>query len=327
MNPPITYASRLGPCIARYIGLKQALGRQYTREHNILRHLDAFLATQDADCTVDTFGAWCATLSHLTPSVRRAWMRIVRNLCLYRQRSEPSCFVPDPSGFPSPHRATRPHLFTCEEITRALRTIEELPPSSASPLRRDVFRLAIVLLYTAGLRRGEVVRLTLGDYDLAGRTLTIRASKFHKSRLVPLSVSAASEMETYLVKRRRFPSHCDAPLLYHTCCPSPFYTGAGLAQGLRDIFRRADIRTASGKLPRVHDLRHSFAHQALLRWYQAGVDVQAKLPALATYMGHVSVVSTYHYLSMFEPFAEAASERFARHCRPFIDDVNAGDAL
>lgn len=326
MNPPITYASLLGPCIARYIGLKQALGRQYTREHYILRHLDAFLATQDADCTADAFGAWCATIIHLTPTVRRAWMQIVRNLCLYRQRSEPSCFVPDPSSFPSPQRAIRPHFFTYEEITRTLRTIEELPPSPASPLRREVFRLAIVLLYTAGLRRGEVVRLTLGDYDLAGRTLTIRASKFHKSRLVPLSATAASEMEVYLAKRRRFPSHCDAPLLYHPCRPSPFYTGAGLARSLRDIFRRADIRTASGKLPRVHDLRHSFAHEALLRWYRAGVDIQAKLPALATYMGHVSVVSTSHYLSMFEPFAEAASERFARHCHPFIDDANAGDS-
>ncbi|WP_280554662.1 tyrosine-type recombinase/integrase [Halomonas sp. 25-S5] len=326
MNPPITYASLLGPCIARYIELKQTLGRQYTREHYILRHLDAFLATQDADCTADAFGAWCATLSHLTPGVRRAWMQIVRNLCLYRQRSEPSCFVPDPRGFPSPHRAARPHLFTREEIIRALRTIEELPPSPASPLRREVFRLAIVLLYTAGLRRREVVGLTLGDYDFVERTLTIRASKFHKSRLVPLSATAANEMEAYFVKRQHYSSDSDDPLLYHPCRPLPCYTGAGLARGLRDIFRRADIRTASGRLPRVHDLRHSFAHEALLRWYRAGVDVQAKLPALATYMGHVSVVSTYYYLSMFEPFAEAASERFARHCRPFIDEAYAGDA-
>jgi integrase len=65
-------------------------------------------------------------------------------------------------------------------------------------------------------------------------------------------------------------------------------------------------------------MRHTFAHAALLRWYHAGIDIEAKLPALAAYMGHVSIVSTQYYLSFFEPVAEKASERFARHCAPFV---------
>ena len=87
---------------------------------------------------------------------------------------------------------------------------------------------------------------------------------------------------------------------------------------MRALFRRADIRTATGHLPRTHDFRHAFAVNALLRWYRAGLDVQAKLPFLAVYMGHVSVVSTAHYLQFVEPLATAASARFADHCGDLV---------
>jgi len=312
--------SKLGSIIDRYLSLKQALGRKYTTERSVLAHLDRFLAKQGhkVEFTAESFARWCATIDHLTPGVRRSWMRIARNLCLYRRRSEPTCFVPDPAGFPKPHQPRRPHLFTPQEIVRLLRATNDLRPHSNSPLRREVFRLAIVLLYTAGLRRGELVRLTLSDYDSAERTLHIRATKFHKSRLVPLSCDATREMDEYLRVRQNLPQAVDGPLLCNWSRGLRPYTGAGLGQGLRQLFQSTEIRTASGGLPRTHDLRHGFAHQALLRWYQAGVDVHTKLPALATYMGHVSIVSTQHYLSLLEPFAQEASERFDRHCQLFL---------
>ena len=257
MTPPLALASRLGPFVERFLALKQALGRQYDLERNILRHLDRFLAAQAAELTAETFSLWSATISHLTPGVRRNWMRVARNLCLYRQRSEPACFVPDPSAFPRPHVPRRPHLYAADEIARLLHATVDLRAASTSPLRREVFHLAVVLLYTAGLRRGELVRLTLSDYDPAERTLTIRESKFHKSRLVPLSPDAASEMAAYLVVRRRLGHAGDAPLLCNCSRPGlRGYTGAGLAQGLRQLIRHAGIRTATGTLPHVHDMRH-----------------------------------------------------------------------
>ena len=76
--------------------------------------------------------------------------------------------------------------------------------------------------------------------------------------------------------------------------------------------------TATGQLPRIHDIRHGFAVNALLRWYRQGLDVQTKLPLLATYMGHVSIVSTHYYLAFVEPLRAAASARFARHCGALI---------
>ncbi len=324
MSQHSPFLSKIGRVIARYLSLKQALGRKYTTERGVFVHLDRFLATQghEVELTAETFVRWCATIDHLTSGVQRSWMRIARNLCLYRRRSEPNCFVPDPAGFPKPHQPRRPHLFTPEEIVRLLRATDDLQPHSTSPLHREVFRLAIVLLYTAGLRRGELVRLILSDYDPAERTLQIRDTKFHKSRLVPLSCDATREMEEYLRARRNLPHTADAPLLCNWRRGLRPYTGAGLGQGLRQLFQSADIRTASGGFPRVHDLRHGFAHQALLRWYRAGVDIHTKLPALATYMGHVSIVSTQHYLALLEPFAQEASERFDRHCQPFLDPAS-----
>ena len=111
----------------------------------------------------------------------------------------------------------------------------------------------------------------------------------------------------------------DSPLLWHR---SPHtaggYSGGGLGGAMRALFRRAGVRTATGRPSRTHDFRHGFAVNALLRWYRAGVDVQTKLPFLAAYMGHVSIVSTAYYLQFVELLASAASARFADHCGTLI---------
>jgi integrase len=323
MSNSHAFCSPLGPAIASYLSLKRALGRRFATETVTLANLDRFLVARHADdaLTPDDFAAWSLTLAHLTPTVRRNRMRIVRGLCLYLRRSDPDCFVPDPSGFPAPHSPCRPHIFTEEQIVRLLRIAAGLARTSTSPLRAEVYRLAIVLLFTAGLRRGELVRLVLSDYDATERTLLVRASKFHKSRLVALSQDGAREMDRYLQARRRLPHDGDDPVLVSSSGGLRPYAGASIAMGLRGLFRCADIRTAKGRLPRVHDLRHSYAVHALLRWYRAGVDVQAKLPVLATAMGHVSIASTAYYLALVEPIAEAASVRFAQHCRGLLTAV------
>ena len=181
-------------------------------------------------------------------------------------------------------------------------------------------RLAIVLLSPTKLRRGELTRLTVGDYDLPHRTLAIRESKFHKSRLVPVSADTAHEIEHLIAVRGRWrlPVGADSPLLWHRHPPTGGYSGGGLGGAMRALFRRAGVQTATGHLPRTHDFRHGFAVNALLRWYRAGLDVQSKLPFLAAYMGHVSIVSTAYYLQFVEPLAVAASALFADRCGALI---------
>jgi integrase len=326
MSAARSFTSIAGPDLAAYVALKQALGRRFATEAAVLADLDAFLAGHARDLSAESFAAWCLTLGRLTPTVRRNWMRIARNACLYRRRRDPRCFVPDPTGFPARHAPVRPHIFTEDEVAGLLRAAATLSPGSTSPLYAQGMRLAVVLLYTAGLRRGELVRLVLSDYDPAARTLLIRASKFHKSRVVALSTDAAGELEQFLTARRLLLSHAvDAPLLV-TWRRSGVraYSDGGLGQALRRLVRGTSIRTVGHRTPRVHDLRHTYAVHVLLRWYHQGVDVQAKLPVLATAMGHVSIVSTAYYLTMLAPVADVASQRFARHCDPWLAALPGG---
>jgi integrase len=176
-------------------------------------------------------------------------------------------------------------------------------------------RLAVVILYTAGLRRGELLRLTLADIDLDAGVLRIHESKFHKSRFVPLSPDAHRELRAYLKKRLASPfcASPKSPLLCNCSRGLRGYTGTGLSQGIQSLFQSGCVRSSDGRRPRVHDFRHSFAVQALLRWYRQDADVQSNLPKLAMYMGHVSIVSTAYYLQWIPDLAEAASRRFARH--------------
>ena len=323
MNHPNVFTSVLGPTITEYVALKRALGRRYDGEQRVFAALDAFLATTGSDLTPDTFTRWCRTQEHLTSTVRRHRMRLVRHLALYRRRREPSCYVPDAVLFPVRHQPAQPYIFTHAEIARLLQQANALKSSRDCPLRSQLFSLAITLLYTAGLRRGELLRLTLGDYDQRQGTLRIRESKFHKSRLVPLSADAIEQLDRYIEarKQRRLPAAPQTALVWNKRGGGRAYSATGFYSTLRRLFQAAAIRKPDGRLPRIHDLRHGFAVHALQRWYSAGEDVQAKLPLLSIYMGHVSITSTQYYLKWTEPLANAASERFAKHCAHLVQPL------
>jgi integrase len=228
--------------------------------------------------------------------------------------------MPDPSQFPSDQEPVQPYIFPAQEVARLVRATADLKPNYRSPLRREVFRLAIVLLYTTGLRHGELRRLTVGDYDSREHTLLVRASKFHKSRLLPLSPDGVRELNAYLVARQAqgLSLAAEAPLLWNRAQGGRPYTAVGLGAGVRLLLKATGINTPSGRRPRIHDFRHTFAVHALVRWYREGVDVQAKLPYLATYLGHVSIVSTQYYLHFVEELSQCASDRFAQHCGSLV---------
>jgi integrase len=288
----------------------------------IFRRLDRFLIScRAADLTRETFTAWGESMTSLQANTRLTLLRAVYHFCLFRRREHPHSFVPDPTQFPPRGPRPLPYIFSEADIVCLLATAEDLAPHKASPLHCEVARVGIVILYTTGLRRGELVRLTLGDYKEADRVFHVRRTKFDKSRLVPLSVDATIELDRYLTARRQVgaPRDGDAPLLVHNHGGRFLgYTGAAFGSLLRKVIRAAGIRTSQGRVPRVHDFRFTFAVQALLRWYRAGVDVQTRLPALATYLGHASVVSTQYYLTFFKATAEAASERFHTHSAAWL---------
>jgi integrase len=322
---PPAAESWLSPVLRRYLDLQQALGRGFANERRVLETFAAVVArTGAAALTPGVFATWCHTQTHVTPGVRRSRMRIVRNFCLYHRRTAPQGFVPDPASFPHPHQPVRPHLFSDAEILRLLAATGALRPVARCPLRRPFFRVALILLATTGIRRGELLRLTVQDYDPQTATLAIRASKFHKSRLLPLAADASQALATHLAARPPARRRPEAPLLWNGYADGRTYTASGLTDGLQELLRLTGIRTADGRWPRVHDYRHAFALRVLLRWYAAGVDLHAKLPLLATYLGHVSLASTEYYLPFIPELARAASSRFGDRYGALVEPLALG---
>jgi integrase/recombinase XerD len=312
------FSSSLGPVFRRYVELKRVLGRDFSLGSRVLHSLDQFLDNLDnnsPDLTSKAFEQWCQAQEKVSSGVRRSRMRTVYNFCLYRRRTEPHCFVPNPAVFPLANPDVRPYIFSESDTARLLTASSRLRRFSTSPLRPEVIGLAISLLYTTGMRRGELLGLTVSDYDPKEGTLLIRNSKFHKSRLLPIHQGMVNEINHHLQLRRKWhlPMKSETPLIWNSIGGGRPYTATGLRLSLRTLFNQCDIRTAKGHSPRIHDFRFSFAANALLRWYRAGVDVGSKLPFLATYLGHVSIASTYYYLQFIEPLRTLASKRFAHH--------------
>lgn len=306
--------------VTAYLHNRHALGRTYDKEEYTLKRLRRFLLSEGAhDLDEQLFDRWRAPFYRLSHRTRIIRERTVYNFCLYRRRIDRQCYVPDPSTFARAKPLPLPRIIEREQVIRLLRHVCALMPTAREPLRPMVLRLAILLLYTSGLRRGELQRLTLGDVDARRGVLFIRQSKFHKSRWVPLSPSMCSELRSYLKARQRagFATAASTPLLCHA--RGQAYTGAGINRALTELFDRIGIRDQNGRRPRVQDFRHSFAVAALLRWYENGADVQVNLPKLALYMGHVSIVSTAYYLRWMPAVVARAGERFGRAFGHVVD--------
>jgi integrase/recombinase XerD len=320
-------AVALAAAIAKFVAHQRTFGRNYSVQEYVLKALRRFVARQGAsDLSGLIFERWCKAEQHLSPNTRYGRQLLVRKLCLFRERYEPGCFVPDCSIFARPRPHPPPVIIARTQIAQLLGAADELAPSRYSPLRPAVMRIAIILLYTAGLRRGEVVRLQLGDVDAQHGVVHIRQSKFHKSRWVPLSSDAVRELRSYLRRRLRksYDLRPSAPLLCNASrCYGRVgwhaYAGATLGQELTALFEQVGVHDAQGRRPRVQDMRHSFAVEALSRCYRAGGDVQTHLPKLALYMGHVSIISTAHYLHFIPEVAALASKRFGRRFSYLVD--------
>jgi len=278
-----SFHSSIAAELIDYISLKQALGRSFQNASIILSYLDRFLCeigAPPADLSAETFRRWCQTMGSVSSTTRLARMHIVRNFCLYRRRRAPDCFIPDPIQFPKASPRAEPYIFSDIEVAKLLHHSNSIPVLVRSPLRAATTRLAIILLYTTGIRRGELLRLTRTDYNPLEQTLAIHSSKFYKSRILPLPSDVAIEVEAFLKKhksvRPRLPD--DAPLILNTRCGGQAYSGTQLRDTLHMLFNLAGIKKPDGRLPRIHDFRFSFAVNVLLRWYRGGFNVRLMMP-------------------------------------------------
>jgi integrase/recombinase XerD len=253
------FSSSLAASLQAYVDLKRALGRRFDAVTHTLISMDRFLKAGKYK-TLDSasFEGWCRTHGGVASGVRRARMRDVRNFCLHHKRIEPDCFVPDLSTFPAQHQRILPHILSETDVARLLNAAAGLKRRGDAPLRPEMTRLAIVLLYTTGLRRGELLNLIVRDYDSNESTLHVRETKFFKSRILPLNAEIAEEIDRYLQARakRGLPTSPDTKMIRSMRQGGQSYKGPALRSSIRLLLKECHIATAHGKLPRIHDFRH-----------------------------------------------------------------------
>jgi integrase/recombinase XerD len=221
---------------------------------------------------------------------------------------------PLPTTVPRLPPQQTPYVYSTEELRRLVDATEVLRIGN-SPQVPAMYRTLILLLYGTGMRIGEALSLTLQDVDLTEQLITIRDTKFFKTRLVPIGPRLNLELAGHTNRRRLLP-------IRHGEMSPLFTTRGGRAwHYARVISRFQDVRRAAGivcpagepRPPRLHDLRHTAAVHRVVAWYQTGQDVQLLLPQLATYLGHVDIRSTQRYLQMTPDLLQAASQRFVQY--------------
>lgn len=252
--------------------------------------------------------AWARLPKAASPLYWARRLDIVRRFARYRIAADPHTEIPPPKLLGPSYRRTQPHIYSDDEIAALMGAAAELRPPSG--LRPHTYPALFGLLASTGLRISEALRLGRADVDLRAAVLTIRETKFHKSRLVPLHLSTTTALEAYVERRDRhqpfaqaetfFISDRGAPLNYRTVCSTFVELRRRLGWASHD----------SGRLPRIHDLRHSFACRRLLAWYRDGAEIHQKMLALSTYLGHVSVANTYWYLTAVPDLMAIVSSRF-----------------
>ena len=298
--------STLAEHAQNYLTVRRALGFKLVGEGVLLAEFVACAEHAGQHTITTEFAlAWARRPVGGSRNYLSRRLRAVRSFARYLHALDPACEIPPLELLPASKYRPAPYLYSDEEILALMTAAGALHP----PLRAATFRTIIGLLACTGLRIGEALRLDRDDVDTSHGLLTVRDSKFGKSREVLLHPSTVTALQKYGEIRDRL-------------CPHPkersfFITTRGtriahptIYLPFRTLLEQAGVtHPMPGRHVRVHDLRHSFAVRTLLGWYRDGGDVQARMPLLSTYMGHVDPAATFWYLSAAPELLALAAER------------------
>lgn len=299
--------------IKAFLQFKRALGRKYRTEAAALRLLDAYLAEhritalQQIDSRIiDAFLAsrpreHARSYNHLIGAVRRFFdWALMQGMVDHNPVTASSRRV---SG------QRIPYLFSLDDARRLLEVARSLRSCSRGPHRALVYETVFALLYGLGLRVGEVSRLLVGDVRFDDATLLIRDTKFYKSRLVPFGPRMGERLARYVEQRHGTHPRSEAPLFSFT--KRGAVNECTFSLTFHSLLPRLGLHIPTGVCaPRLHDLRRAFAVGTLLRWYRSGIDPNARLLHLSTFLGHVDPASTAVYLTITEEPLQEADRRF-----------------
>lgn len=297
-----------------YIVLKRALGAVFSVDARLLRSFCRSLG----DISVAAISPeLCLAFCRGSGPPTRFWLRkheALRGFFRYlvgRGHLEASPLLEPP---PRIRSTFQPYIYSHDELRRLLDATATCL-SDRSRLTPLTLRTLLLLIYAAGLRAGEALRLRCCDVDCRNRLVTIWNTKFFKSRLLPVGAALAAALERHRNDRERLPLLDGERSPLFSRRSGRAISLAGLEAAFVRLRDRVGIRRPATERwqPRIHDLRATFAVHRLLAWYRDGRDVQARLPLLATYMGHVNLSGTQTYLSMTPELLAEASLRFERY--------------
>jgi integrase len=292
-----------------YLRLRRGLGFKLRAEERRLMQFLQFMKQRNATYITRQLALeWATERTGREPSwaIRLA---DVRGFARYLVLSDPRTEIPPCELLRRGGRA-KPYLYTEDEICRLIRAAEGLPP--ATGLRRWTYSCLFGLLAVTGMRISEALNLGQEDVDLEHGVLTIRDTKFGKTRLIPLHLSSHEMLKRYALRRDTHIGSARSRYFLVAERGGRLHVGA-----IYDVFylltRQIGIRDPQKHTgPRLHDFRHRLAVENILGWYRAGDDVEARLPSLSTFMGHSSVRETYWYLSACPDLMQEAANRLEK---------------
>ena len=307
--------SVLADAVTDYLAARRALGFKLERHEWLLGELIGRLdAAGTTVLTVGDMVAWATTPAGADPYWWASRLSVARGFARWWSAFDPATEIPGPDVLPvkgGPQRAD-PYPFTDDDIAALMAAARALP----SPLRAATYESLIGLLAVTGMRVGEAIRLDRPDLDLEAQTLTVRDTKFGKTRLVPLHPTTVDALTAYDQRRQRLRPRPSTPALFVSTAGSRLiYNNVHITW--YELCRQAGLEPLSTRCrPRPHDLRHLFAITTLIGWQREGENVHARLPELSTYLGHVGPSSTYWYLRAVPELVALAADRLEPPVRP-----------
>jgi integrase/recombinase XerD len=290
----------LRQAVQEYLSMRRGLGFKLQETGKGLLDFVTFMEQHRASYITQALAlAWAQQPLNVQPAHWAQRLSFVRGFALHRSATDPRTQVP-PQGFlPFQPKRARPYLYSDDEIRRLLRAASNMPCRyERGELLPWTYHCLFGLLSVSGLRLGEARNLEIQDVDLKAAVLTIRGTKFGKSRLVPLHASTCKVLANYIARRQRHWAARPVSSYLFVSSWGNRLDGGQIHRAFYALSRQIGLRgVADSHGPRLHDMRHVFATNTLVRWYRSGEDPERRLPILSAYLGHVHVADTQWYLS------------------------------
>ncbi len=305
---------KLSDLATEYVILKQSLGMRFRTEAVILNAFCQAMGNIDViQVSPESVQIYLAGTGPITAF----WHRKFEALSGFYRHAISRGHIslsPLPTTIPKRPPTFQPYIYSHDEYRRLVEMTHVLE-SQRRKVQPLTFRTLLLLLYGTGLRISEALSLILTDVDLSDSLLTIRDTKFFKTRWVPIGPQLNNRLVVYSKVRRQFPRPAGNKSAFFATSHGDHLPRSTAENIFRLLCERAGVcRTDGARFqPRLHDIRHTFALNRLISWYREGADVQSLLPCLSTYLGHVDVTATQRYLTMTPELLQEASLRFHRY--------------